>query len=51
MIVGSTAVQVGTAIFYDPSVLEEIPKGIERYLEENGIEDINELIGSVEIPS
>ena len=51
MIVGSTAIQVGTAIFYDPSVLEEIPKGIERYLEENGIDDINEIIGSVRIPS
>jgi dihydroorotate dehydrogenase (NAD+) catalytic subunit len=49
-IVGATAVQVGTAIFYDPSVLERIVKGIEDYLEQNGIDDVNALIGSITLP-
>lgn len=47
LIVGATAVQVGTAIFYDPSVLERIVSGIENYCEQNGIDDVNELIGSI----
>jgi dihydroorotate dehydrogenase (NAD+) catalytic subunit len=50
LIVGATAVQVGTAIFYDPSVLERIVNGIEDYLEQNGIDDINALIGSITLP-
>jgi dihydroorotate dehydrogenase (NAD+) catalytic subunit len=51
IIVGATAVQVGTAIFYDPSVLEEIALGIEGYLERKGIDDINDIIGTVKIPA
>lgn len=47
LIVGATAVQVGTAIFYNPSVLESIVSGIENYCEQNGIDDVNELIGSI----
>ena len=34
LIVGATAVQVGTAIFYDPSVIERIVSGIEDYLQQ-----------------
>ncbi len=51
IIVGATAVQVGTAIFHNPSVLETIVDGIEQYLDENEIEDINDIIGTVNVPS
>ena len=51
IIVGATAVQVGTAIFYDPSILEEIVSGIEDYLEENNIQDVNDLIGTLQATS
>lgn len=44
---GATAVAVGTANFHNPYVTAEIIKGIEAYMMENGIEDINDLIGCV----
>lgn len=47
MLAGATAVSVGTANFHNPSVTEEIVEGMKIYLEENGIEDINELVGAV----
>ena len=46
MIVGATAVQVGTANFYNPNITMEIVDGITKYMEDNGIKDINEIIGS-----
>lgn len=45
---GATAVSVGTANFANPYVTVEIVDGIERYMQENRIEDIQELIGAVE---
>ena len=45
---GATAVSVGTANFINPYVTQEIVAGIEKYLEEEGIEDIRSLIGAVE---
>lgn len=44
---GASAVAVGTANFNDPYVTVEIIDGIKEYMEKNGIEDINELIGCV----
>ena len=44
---GATAVAVGTANFHNPYVTAEIIKGIEAYMVENGVEDINDLIGCV----
>lgn len=44
---GALAVAVGTANFNNPYVTVEIIDGIKEYMEKNGIEDINELIGCV----
>jgi dihydroorotate dehydrogenase (NAD+) catalytic subunit len=44
---GASAVAVGTANFYNPYATVEIIDGIERYMIENNISDINELIGCV----
>lgn len=44
---GTSAVAVGTANFNNPYVTVEIIDGIKEYMEKNGIEDINELIGCV----
>lgn len=44
---GATAVSVGTANFANPYATVEIIDGIERYMQENKIEDIQELIGAV----
>ena len=44
---GATAVAVGTANFHNPYATVEIIKGIEEYMQANGVEDINSLIGCV----
>ncbi len=47
MLAGATAVAVGTANFHNPFVSEEIIDGIEKYLKEQNILDVKELIGAV----
>lgn len=42
---GATAVAVGTANFHNPYATVEIIKGIEEYMQANGVDDINTLIG------
>lgn len=44
---GATAVAVGTANFHNPYATVEIIKGIEEYMQANGVGDINSLIGCV----
>lgn len=41
-------VSVGTANFHNPYTTIEIIDGIRKFMEEKGIEDINEIIGCVE---
>ncbi len=47
MIAGAKAIQVGTANFIDPNTPINIISGIIRYCEENKIEDINDIVGSI----
>jgi len=49
LIVGAKAVQVGTANFIDPGVMPAIVEGIEAFCLEEGIVDINDLIGSLQV--
>lgn len=49
LIAGASAIQVGTANFVNPSATVEIVRGIEAYLEEHQIADINEIIGSLQV--
>ncbi|MBE9532024.1 MAG: dihydroorotate dehydrogenase [Proteobacteria bacterium] len=49
IIAGASAVQVGTANFVDPDSSVKVALGIERYMEDNNIKDIEELIGSIKI--
>lgn len=48
LVVGATAVQVGTGNFVNPRSMPEIIEGIEIFLEKRGVEDISEIIGSME---
>lgn len=50
LLVGAKAVQVGTANFVNPQVTLEIIDGLENYLRQQGLTDINEVIGTLEIP-
>ena len=47
MLAGAAAVSVGTANFRNPAAAEEILDGMQAYLNEQKIEDINELVGAV----
>jgi len=49
LIVGARAVQVGTANFVDPSVMATIIADLEKFCIEEGIADINDLIGTLEL--
>jgi dihydroorotate dehydrogenase (NAD+) catalytic subunit len=47
LMAGATAVAVGTANFRNPYATIEVIEGIEAYMRENRIEDVNDLIGIV----
>jgi dihydroorotate dehydrogenase (NAD+) catalytic subunit len=51
LIVGAKAVQVGTANFVNPTVTLEIIEGLTDYLRHQGLSDISQLIGTLEIPA
>lgn len=47
LMAGATAVSVGTANFNNPGVTSEIVDGIDTFMRDNHIADINEIIGCV----
>jgi dihydroorotate dehydrogenase (NAD+) catalytic subunit len=47
ILAGATAVQVGTANFLTPSAAQDIARGMERWLFDNGVKDVRELIGAL----
>ena len=49
LLVGASAVQVGTANFINPRINEELVAGLEEYCTENGISSLKELIGALEV--
>lgn len=49
MIAGATAVGIGTALFYEPLVCRAIADGIRKYLTDNAIPGLPELIGSLRL--
>ena len=51
IIAGASAVGIGTALFYEPLVCKEINQGINDYLEKQGIENLSELVGTLELNS
>lgn len=48
LIVGAQAVEVGTANFIDPATATIIVDGINKYCEENEIDDVQKLIGTLD---
>jgi dihydroorotate dehydrogenase (NAD+) catalytic subunit len=49
ILAGATAIQVGTANFIDPAVTIKIIDGITGYLQRHHIQNINDLIGALEV--
>ncbi len=51
LIAGASAVGVGTALFYDPLVCSKINAGIADYLRRHGVQNVAELVGTMETGS
>ena len=49
MLVGASAVQIGTASFIDPAISVKIVEGINAYLDENGFVSAREIVGAMEV--
>jgi dihydroorotate dehydrogenase (NAD+) catalytic subunit len=49
LIVGCSAVQIGTASFADPGLLARLPGELEARLEEVGVQQVSELIGALSL--
>ena len=47
LLVGASAVSVGTANFYNPNVTMEIVDGIARYMEQNRFASVQDMVGIV----
>jgi dihydroorotate dehydrogenase (NAD+) catalytic subunit len=44
---GASAVQVGTANFFNPKAVEEIVDGIESYMREMGYSSVKDMVGDL----
>jgi dihydroorotate dehydrogenase (NAD+) catalytic subunit len=48
ILAGATAIQVGTALFGNPNVMQEIVEGMTDYCRRHGIASIRELVGTLQ---
>jgi dihydroorotate dehydrogenase (NAD+) catalytic subunit len=49
LIAGATAIQVGTANFYQPTATIEIVAGLEKYILDQGMDSIHNVINSLQV--
>jgi len=49
LIAGASAVQVGTATFTNPRASLDVIEGIERWMQENGVGGVQEIVGSLQL--
>lgn len=49
LITGATAVQVGTANFLNPKISEQLVIDLKNYCQQNDIQNINQIIGSIRL--
>ena len=47
ILAGASAVSVGTANFYNPTITMDVVDGIEKYMKKNGFETIADMVGIV----
>ena len=47
VLAGASTVGVGTALFFDPLICNKINQGLETYLSDNGLKNVNELVGGL----
>lgn len=49
MLAGANAISIGAGNFIDPYTSVNTVKGIEEYMKKHNIEDINSIVGTVEM--
>ena len=49
IIAGSTAIGIGTALFYEPLVCAKLNEGIKKYLDANNLDSISDLVGTLDL--
>lgn len=49
IIAGSSAIGLGTGLFYDPLLCEKVNRGIVEYMEEHNIQQLSDLVGSLQL--
>jgi dihydroorotate dehydrogenase (NAD+) catalytic subunit len=49
MMAGATAVAVGTANFYEPQTAVQVIDGIRQFMQRKGIQDVREIVGSIQV--
>lgn len=49
LIAGARAIQVGTANFYNPAASQQIAQGLKDYCQSHKINNINDIIGSLQV--
>ncbi|MGD8743244.1 MAG: dihydroorotate dehydrogenase [Granulosicoccaceae bacterium] len=50
IIAGATTVGIGTALFYNPLICNEINAGLRDYLQRHGLQSLSELTGTLQMP-
>ena len=48
MMAGANAIQIGAAMFYNPKAPIEGIDGMQQWMQDNGVKDINEIVGTVQ---
>jgi len=51
LVAGASAVEVGTATFWDPRSPARVAHELGRFLRDEGIQNVNEIVGSLQWPS
>ena len=51
IVAGATAVQIGTANFYNPGLANQLVSDLQQIVDEENVENISELVGSMQVPA
>lgn len=49
IMVGATAIEIGTANFIDPAVTIKVVNGINEWLDNHGVKDVNDIVGCLKV--
>ena len=47
MMAGANAIEIGTANFLDPAVTKKVRDGINQWLDDHGVSDVNDIVGVI----